>query len=644
MASSVGNALTYLGLSGPVKAGLSLTIPLDGEQVKAVGAVKLANNSIKLSGPTVEIDKVSGQVLFENDRVSTNGLSGMLLGQKIELRIDGEQQGKHYELDIRSGGNWLAEKLLSEAGLKGFDYLKGNTIWTMNLVLGIFPQTTQFLAELKAPLSNIKSGLPAPLDQTSLAGKSAKIIVEGTGKQFTAIAELPDTRYRGVVSLSGKRPKVVSSFFEVGNSSMPVSKIGSHLIDINYPSLDIDSWKYVIEALTKTAAFQKPSSTDIPSPTGINLRADKLDILGFSLNNVNVAARNNKQGWNVLFGSKELDGNALWHNEGALDISVDHLFVNHEANSSTNEEKRRVETKASAVDKLIMKHFPNTSLVIEQLWLQGYRVGRLKSKVSKSNNRLNLTTFSIDSGDNMIDASGWWEINNSGKNHSRLAFNASGADTADIMGRFGVTGGIQKASYTTIGDITFDGTPWAPDTHTMDGDISAVMREGYISGVGGAGKLLGLFSLDSIVRKMQLDFRGVFEDGLAFDEISGRGVITDGVVVTDNIQMKALAGDMFIKGIANLPENRIDADVKFIPDITSSIPVLSAFAVAPQTALIVAAATTVLSPVVDVFTQVRYQVSGTIDAPVVKEVSRSQAEMTLPKKALERLRSQQGSE
>jgi uncharacterized protein YhdP len=152
-----------------------------------------------------------------------------------------------------------------------------------------------------------------------------------------------------------------------------------------------------------------------------------------------------------------------------------------------------------------------------------------------------------------------------------------------------------------------------------------------ISDVSGAARLLGLFSLDSIIRKMQLDFTDVFDDGMAFNSITGSGEIKNGIFLTNDIKMDAVAGEMTIRGLANLNNETVDAEVNFVPDITSGIPVLTAFAVTPQTALYVLAITTVISPVVEVFTQVNYEVKGPLEAPEVKELSRSKGEFELPK-------------
>jgi uncharacterized protein YhdP len=94
--------------------------------------------------------------------------------------------------------------------------------------------------------------------------------------------------------------------------------------------------------------------------------------------------------------------------------------------------------------------------------------------------------------------------------------------------------------------------------------------------------------------------------------------------------MDSVAGDMKIKGKVDLNSRQIDSGVTFVPDLTSGIPVLSAFAVTPMTALYVLAITTVISPVIDVFTEVHYDISGSIDDPIVKERSRKIGEFQMP--------------
>ncbi len=268
---------------------------------------------------------------------------------------------------------------------------------------------------------------------------------------------------------------------------------------------------------------------------------------------------------------------------------------------------------------------PNLTLKIDDFWLQGYKVGQASIDLERKGKELRWKQIKFHSAQYDLDGSGRWylEGNNS---RSSVMFTFKGENNTDLMDRFGISSGIQKAPFEMHTQVSWQGSPWAVQVETMKGNTKVKFGKGVISDVSGAAKLLGMFSLDSILRKMQLDFSDIFDEGMPFDSISGTGQIEKGIFVTNNLKMDASAGDMLIRGRADLNEQKVDAEVEFTPDLTSGIPVLTAFAVAPQSAIFVLAISKVLSPVIDVFTKIRYQIKGPFDSPEVKELSRSQGE------------------
>jgi uncharacterized protein YhdP len=60
-------------------------------------------------------------------------------------------------------------------------------------------------------------------------------------------------------------------------------------------------------------------------------------------------------------------------------------------------------------------------------------------------------------------------------------------------------------------------------------------------------RLLGVLSLQSLTRRVKLDFTDVFSDGFAFDSITGDARISKGVFVSDNVHMKGPAADVYLR-------------------------------------------------------------------------------------------------
>ncbi|MCZ8497690.1 hypothetical protein O9929_01765 [Vibrio lentus] len=99
--------------------------------------------------------------------------------------------------------------------------------------------------------------------------------------------------------------------------------------------------------------------------------------------------------------------------------------------------------------------------------------------------------------------SGWWALNGD-KSHSSLSIDVEGENNSELMERFGITSGIQKAPFISW-KVSLEGTVLQvqmtnSSTATLKTKLASCFR------LDGAARLLGLFSLDSIIRKMQLDF------------------------------------------------------------------------------------------------------------------------------------------
>jgi uncharacterized protein YhdP len=338
--------------------------------------------------------------------------------------------------------------------------------------------------------------------------------------------------------------------------------------------------------------------------------------------------------------SQEAVGEANYIEPYDLSVALERLHVyipaldNEYKDTTMFDQAEEDEPLISAFDRSFHQAVPNITLTIDDFWLQGYKVGRTHLDLQRQGDKVEWKKLSLQSGTNKVDMHGWWKLNEE-ESHTQFTVEMAGDNNSDVMERFGISSGIQRAPFSISANAEWDGAPWSMRVDSLDGSLQTKLGKGVISDVSGAARLLGIFSLDSIIRKMQLDFSDIFDKGMAFNSITGSGKIDNGIFLTNDLTMDAVAGEMNIKGVANLNTRLIDAEVNFIPDITSGIPVLTAFAVTPQTALYVLAITTVLSPVVEVFTQVDYEVKGPLDAPVVKEISRSRGEFKLPKKLRE---------
>ncbi|MGF1725780.1 YhdP family protein [Photobacterium nomapromontoriensis] len=642
LVDSVGAALTTVQVDGPVTSSFKLDIPFDSTDVRAWGSATLVDNQVMLDTPPIPLKHVSGKIHFDNDVVEAKGITASLLDQPITLDFTGNSVARGgYRVDVGLEGNWLLAALQKKLQDPLLANVSGSSQWQGNIGVNLHDIGFDYQLDLSAALANVDSQLPYPLALD--AGSQQEVNLAVTGNKQSLIAKLTalDVSSQVKLNLVPDRLVIDASELAIGPVALPSMAHGVHGVSIVSDHIDGDRWIALVnEVVDKVEAQAIPGQPtimpELPLPTRVTAKVKQLKLASLNWNHVDLYAQHQPSLWQIDLDSREATGVAQWPQGKPLKIDLSTLHLNlpvddnaAEAAATAKYQPQSDVPPVTDFDRSMMANMPALDLQLDDAWLQGYRLGKVSGKLRRETNMLELRNFTIDSGATTLNLDGHWALHGD-RSETQIAFDIEGKNSSDLMGRFGISGGIQGAEFSTYASIQWQGAPWSMHRETLTGELKSETGQGVISDIGGAGRLLGLFSIDSLIRKMQLDFSGIFDDGLAFNYIRGSGRIDNGVFETDDIKMQALAGDMFIQGSANLVNETVDAHVKFIPDFTSGIPVLTAFAVAPQTAIYVFAISTVLAPVLDVFTQVNYNVEGPIDAPVVTELSRFTGEYQVP--------------
>ncbi len=644
LVDSVGAALTALQVSGPVYSEFQLNIPFDMEKdARAWGYADLKNNRVDIDAPPMRLESATGRIKFDNDVVTTSGLSAKLLNQPISLDFRGENAEQGYNVTINTLGDWEVDPLKPYLGERWLNLVSGHAPWQMDVELQLNDVGFTYQVDVIAKLNQLASEYPYPLAKATGEVGTAKLQASGNQEVISARLQLPSAKYQTEIDITGNVPELTATNLVIGNGGFRMNPIVGHHASIRLDELSIDRWAELmhVPVSDQPSVLSEMATPAIPKPTNIDLDVQTLQLAGIEFHDVDLTARKKNLSWLLDVDSQEVKGKANYLKPYDLSVSLEHLHLYIPGFDEMTKERNSLfasEDQAAPLisnfDRKFHAEMPNLTLNIDDFWLQGYKVGKVNVDLERRDNRLEWKNVTFSSGQNRVDMNGWWELTKE-RSHSNLTMKVQGENNSDLMERFGITSGIQQAPFEIDAQLDWDGAPWAMKTQSLQGEVSSEFGKGVITEVSGAARLLGLFSLDSIIRKMQLDFTDVFDKGMAFNSITGTGKIQDGVFITNDIVMDALAGEMQIRGIADMNTRLVDAEVKFTPDITSGIPMLTAFAVAPQTALYVLAISTVISPVVEVFTQVNYEVKGPLDSPTVKEISRSKGEYKLPEKLRE---------
>ena len=142
------------------------------------------------------------------------------------------------------------------------------------------------------------------------------------------------------------------------------------------------------------------------------------------------------------------------------------------------------------------------------------------------------------------------------------------------------------------------------------------------------GKLLGLISLQSLPRRLTLDFRDIFTDGLAFDTLEGKLSVKKGIMRTvEPLRIKGPAAQIEMQGETDLKNETQDLQVLVRPEFGGVAAVGAATLINPVVGAAALLASTVLQNPISRLFSYRYHVTGTWNDPLVDKAGETLLEV-----------------
>ncbi len=226
--------------------------------------------------------------------------------------------------------------------------------------------------------------------------------------------------------------------------------------------------------------------------------------------------------------------------------------------------------------------------------------------------------------EHQISVSGLWFETIDDQQETQLMVELNSDNIGRFLKQWELDATVEDSSGRVIAKAWWDGAPWQMDYTRLDGDFQLALGKGYLSEISDEqGRLFSLFNLQSILRKLTFDFKDVYKKGFFYDTINGTIRIREGIVSTENVEIEGNVADVKLFGETNLKEQTIDQTAVITPHLTSSFPVLAAWAVEPTTGLLVFLLDKIMEPAVEVATRLDYRISGTFEQVEVEEMKRA---------------------
>jgi uncharacterized protein (TIGR02099 family) len=586
---AVGNGSLNLELDIPLRHALD---------TKMRGDYRFVNNQLQPLAGLPPLTQVNGHLLLTENTAAAQDISGHVFGGplKVQVRSAGDKVG------VVATGTASIGEVSKHFGWPLINHLSGSAGWKADI--NIRRRNADVLVE--SDLLGISSPLPEPLNKNATTPLALRIERTAPDAQREQYRITLGKVAQGLIVRKGENWE--RGVFAVGDAEPRLPDKGL-AVRVATSRIDADAWKNFLPPESAAGAGADSGSLAL---NVVTLKTPQLHLFDRDYNQVDVSLRPRDGGWQIGLNTREAVGDVFWKStgEGWVEGNFKRLVVRPAAEAA--------EGASSLINTL-----PGMSLLVDDFYVGEKALGKLELKARNDKGAWHLDTLSLDNPDGSLKGKGIWV--NVGRHQTRLDFELTAKDAGKLLDRLGYADAVRRGRAKMVGDLQWNGPLTGIHYPSLTGHLNVEAEKGQFNKLEpGVGKLLGLISLQSLPRRLTLDFRDIFSDGLAFDSIDGKLSIRKGIMRTlEPLRISGPAAQIEMQGETDLKTETQDMQVVVRPEIGGLAAVGAAALVNPVIGAAALVANTVLQKPLNRMFSYRYHVTGTWADPQVDKAGES---------------------
>ncbi len=597
-ASPVGERIDHfteeMKAEGNGELDLKLSLPLRRmTDSKVDGSYRFDGNRLTVDNDLPTLTEVRGALHFSANHMEAQGIRGTLLGSPLTADVRTAGDGT---VQVNAAGEINIAALRRQFPHPVFDHLAGGAKWTGSV------RVKKKVAEVKltSNLVGLSSSLPEPFNKPatdalafSFERKPPPETAAGPRAGAAAVVRTPSARDTAPGSAAGitsgaapdlidlsigravrfqlvrrhdANPSVIlRGLLAIGDVSaaMPDRNL---MVAVNLPRINADFWQSL---LTRQADGSDQKAAVLPGLPSVQfeLRTPDLTLLDKTFHEVRIDGTKPEGASNTRFDlkSRELTGNFEWNSAGSGKLSG---RVARFSIPDTVAAPEVLQAKASEV----IDRFPALDITVDQLSFKDRVLGTVRIAAENRDGYWN-TKVDAKNDDGTLEATGRWRPSPT-QPDTRIEFKLGTKSIEKLLTRIGYPDTVRRGNADLSGNLSWKGSPFTIDYPTLNGSLKLDATNGQFNKLEpGVGRLLGILSLQSLPRRITLDFRDIFSEGFAFDSIGGQFAVARGVMETKELQIQGPSARVLMSGTVNLGTETQNLKVRVQPALGESIAV-----------------------------------------------------------------------
>jgi len=589
-------------------------VPISGYETKS----ETVNGSVQFKGAKIqflesfELDEIKGRLDFTESKVDSNRLTFKTLKGVGSAKVVTDR--KTQKVSVIANGNAIDETN---------DWFSSPVPWKAKVLIPFKTSKSDgILIHSTVEIDKAGSRLPSPLSQNDLKSRNLSIKAKISDRSISVNSVIPKLISSELLWGKDKKDyKFISNVIQLGHSvkNSINTREGSTLIVGEVDSLDIDGWIPVFKSFDIKGMKGSVESDFVWGQS--SLRINNVKYLSRPYKNIKLDWQSkHKFPLSLDIKSSDIDGAVEFTSNGSIQVIVNYLnFYTDEsvvASSKTDTSEEDKECQSLGRDKGLL---PEVSFSGKNIYIDGRAIETLRFRIVDTEKKLYIKDMNglFGNGAGILEGNYWLDKEYKTSNiQAALTSKNVTAVTEFLKLNKGFSG---KSAIVRL-DLNWKGGLECFSTNKSKGAISFEIKEGAVEDIEpGFARLIGLLSVESLIRRLKLDLKDVTNKGMTYDEISGNATLRSGILELERLDIKAPSANGSIQGKVDVGNKAFDLVADITPKVGATLPTLAAIAGAanPLTALAVYTLMKVIPGVNENLITYSYEITGPWNSPII---------------------------
>lgn len=487
--STLGTDLANLNPQGPMQLKLDLTIPLkDPDKIAVQGDLGLTNAMLNISLGHLIFDHLNGNLHFTEKGIEGKNVQGNIFNAPAQLDLTTVKETNKLLSYVKVNiiGSLSVNELQNWLNVSFADYASGSTSYQAELHLASHSQPQPTQITLLTDLKGIELNLPGVLAKK--ANESRNLTTDITIVPYKPL-----------------------------------------LIKMQYDKL-----------LTGAVSFN--TTSEGMRFASAELSAKVFNILGQHLNNPRIKLTKRNTTWVVNMTSSEITGQInLAESFKEIQAKFQHVYLS---------------PGGEHVNQIIKpQDIPALMISANDFHYGDFKLGTVTLITKPLTNGMAIKQLDANDGVTHLSATGSWQESEK----TQISRFQGKLDTTNINQTIAQWGSrassLVGSNATAQFNLSWPDSPYNPTFKSITGSLNINLGHGRIVNLSesteakiGIGRMLSLLSMQSIPRRLSLDFSDLFQNGYSFDSIKGNFKLKGGNAYTNDLHLEGPVASINLAG------------------------------------------------------------------------------------------------